>query len=80
MTHDEQQRNENTNTTDLSDKASGDETDSDFDDDTDDDPGLCSDDEVTQKPSTCTAPTFNEDEDDEYQQQQHVTSNEVTQE
>ena len=78
-TKDEQHVNENTkNSTHTSDDKS-EETDSNYDDDLDNNPALCSDEEIMQKPSGCTDATVQEDK--EYNEnQQHVTSNRVTQE
>ena len=70
---------ENTeNSTHVSDDKS-EETDSNYDDESDEDPALCSDEEIMRKSSGCTESTVQED--DEYNEnQQHVTSNRVTQE
>ena len=79
-TQDKQHVNKNTkNITHTSDDESEDETDSDFDDNSDNNPGLCSDNEIMQKPSGCTDPTVQEDKEyKDSQQQQPVIPNGVT--
>ena len=70
--------NNNEDSTNTSDDES-EETDSNYDDASDNDPALCSDKEIFQKPSGCTELTAQEDNEyDEHHQQ--VTSNRVTQE